>query len=337
MRHEKAALKTFVLMLLTNNVLGAEPTVDRVDYGNPEQYLAFPDSLGSRKAILAQASKLKGKSDLDSIHNVLTWMDQNLKYDGKKPYRWGNYDDVVREKTYGGCAEQGIVCGVLLKGTGIPTVWVKTMDVAWIWDFKKGRLFKSWSGHVFLEVFVNGKWSLLDPGDKTVYQDYSPKMRILPEQRFAYDKGNDPKAMIMSSQWEEWKEQTAAYFRQLDETLLPVDERGGTSLVRQAYVIGNSPYYQALTAMAVESGLHVAHSFNCEYDRFLPQAKGHTIVVETHLGKPIIPKAVLERYYPNAWNGLSRSSKSISIYDTRIVFVDLSEHLQRAGKVESDR
>ena len=27
-------------------------------------------------------------------------------------------------------------------------------------------------------------------------------MRILPVQRFAYDKGNDPKAMIMSSQWE---------------------------------------------------------------------------------------------------------------------------------------
>jgi hypothetical protein len=334
MRHEIPIGNALVLMLLTTSVFGTAPNVDEVIYSNPDQYLAFPDSLGNRAAILAQASKLKGTSDLDTIRTVLVWMDQNLKYDGKKPYRWANYDDVLRDKTYGGCAEQGIVCGVLLKGAGIPVVWVKTMDVSWIWDFKKSRPFQSWSGHVFLEVFVNGEWSLLDPGAKTLYQNYSPKMRILPGQRFAYHKGNDPKAMIMSSQWEEWKRQTTEYFRQLDETLLPVDEKCGTSLVRQAYVIGNSPYYQALTAMAVESGLHVAYSFNCEYDRFLPQTKGHVIVIETHKGKPIIPTPVLERYFPNALAGISRPSRSVWIKDTLIFFVDFSEPLHSIGNIE---
>ena len=210
-----------VFMLLPHATWGAGPDADGVDYADPDQCLAFPDSLGNRTAILSQASTLKGKSDVDTIRNVLLWMDQALKYDANIAYQWRNYDDVMRDKTYGGCADQGIVCGVLLKGAGIPTVWVKTMDVAWIWNFKKGRPFTSWSGHVFLEVFVNGKWSLLDPGGKTLYPDYSPKMRILPGQRFAYDKGNDPKAMIMSLQWEEWKQQTEAYFRQLDEARPP--------------------------------------------------------------------------------------------------------------------
>ena len=311
--------------------------IESIDYSHPGIYRDFPDSLGDRTAIRARASTLKGESDADTIRNVLLWMDQNLKYDETKAYHWRNYDDVIREKTYGGCADQGIVCGVLLKGAGIPAVWVKTMDVAWIWSFKKGRPFTSWSGHVFLEVFVNGKWSLLDPGGKTLYQNYSPKVRILPGQRFAYHKGNDPKAMIMSLQWEPWKQQTAAYFRQLDETLLPVDERDGTSLVRQAYVIGNSPYYQALSAMAVESGLHVAKSFNCEYDTFLPQAKGQVIMIETHKGKPIVPKDVLERYYPNALTGMSRPSKSIRIKDTTLVFVEFSEQLQFLAKTESNK
>ena len=334
MRQAVAIGTALILMFLASGVFGMAPSIDRIDYGKPKQYLAFPDSLGTRIAILAQASKLKGASDPDTIRNVLAWMDQTLKYDGKAPYRWRNYDDMMREGTYGGCADQGIVCGVLLKGAGIPAVWVKTMDVAWIWDFKKGRPFTSWSGHVFLEVFVNEKWSLLDPGGKTLYQDYTPKMRVLPGKRFAYDKGNDPKAMIMSSQWEQWKQQTDAYFRQLDMSLLPVDEKGGTPLERQAYVIGNSPYYQALSAMAVESGLHVAMSFNCEYDRFLPAAKGQVIVIETHKGKPIVPMAVLERYYPNALAGISRPSKSISINGTLIIFDDFSEQLQAVGNIE---
>ena len=316
---------------------GAAPNVDQVNYIHPKKYLTFPDSLGNRAAILAQASKLKGKSDLDTIRSVLVWMDQNLKYDDKKAYQWRNYDDVMREKTYGGCADQGVVCGVLLKGAGIPTVWVKTMDVAWIWDFKKGRPFTSWSGHVFLEVFINGKWSLLDPGGKTLYQDYSPKMRILPGQRFAYHKGNDPKAMIMSLQWEEWKQQTDTFFRQLDEAFLPVDEKNGTSLVRQAYVVGNSPYYQKMIAMAVESGLHVAKSFNCEYDKYLPKAKGHVLLIEMHKGKPLVPTEVLERYYPNALTGVLHPSTPVQIEETTIVFVEFSEQLQSVGKIEWNR
>jgi hypothetical protein len=342
---------TFPMLLLVLSLApvlcrAAGPNVDQakaivetepVDYARPGIYRDFPDSLGDRAAILALASTLKGKSDADTIRNVLVWMDKNLKYDETRAYKWRNYDDVIREKSYGGCADQGIVCGVLLKGAGIPAVWVKTMDVAWIWSFKKGRPFTSWSGHVFLEVYVNGKWSLLDPGGKTLYQDYSPKTRILPGQRFAYHKGNDPKAMIMSLQWEPWKQQTAAYFRQLDETLLPVDEKNGTSLVRQAYVIGNSPYYQALTAMAEESGLRVAKSFNYEYDQYLPQAQGHVLLIETHKGKPIVPKEVLERYYPGASTGISRPSKSIRIKSTAILFVEFSEQLESLSEIESNK
>jgi transglutaminase-like putative cysteine protease len=169
------SLGALFVILCASAIDAVEPGVESIDYAHPDIYLNFPDSLGNRTAILAQASTLKGKSDLDTIRNVLAWVDQHLKYNGKQPYRWRNYDDMVREKVYGGCTDYGIACGVLLQGAGIPTVWVKTMDVAWIWDFKKGRPFKSWSGHVFLEVFVNGKWSLLDPGGKTLYQNYSLK------------------------------------------------------------------------------------------------------------------------------------------------------------------
>src|SRR6185312_7820816 len=98
--------------------------------------------------------------------------------------------------------DQGIVCCALLRAAGIPTVWVKSMDVPWIWDFKKGRPFEVWSGHAFLEIYLDRKWVLLDPGAKLIYTEYSPNMRILPGNRFAYHKGSDPKQMVTSLQWE---------------------------------------------------------------------------------------------------------------------------------------
>ena len=306
----------------------AGPGVESIEYVKPEKYLEFPDSLGTRTVILAHAAELKGDNDLDTLRNVLNWMRRNLKYDGDKAYAWRNYDDVLREKAYGGCADEAIVCGVLLKGAGIPAVWVKTMDVSWIWDFKKDRPFKSWSGHVFLEVFVNGQWALLDPGARTLYREYTPQMRFLPGQRFAYDKGNDPKSMVMSLQWEEWKRQTELYFRALDESLLPVDEKSVTPLARQAFVIGNSPYYQTMEQMAAESGFLNSISFNTDYDRHLPQARGHVLLIETHKGAPVIHPEMLEKHFPGAMNGITDPSKMIRIQDTTIVFVEFSRQLQ---------
>lgn len=317
-----------VLLLCVGMVNASEPSVDSVDHTTPSKYLEIEDSLGTRFQITSLALKLRGDSDLTSILNVLKWMDRNLKYDVDRAYSWRNFDDAIKERTYGGCADQGIVCGVLLKGAGIPTIWVKTMDVSWIWDFKKGRPFKSWSGHVFLEVYVKKKWMLLDPGAKTIYKGYSPKTRILPGNRFAYHKGNDPKGMIMSLQWEEWKRQTSRYFGNLDESLLPVDPAGGTFLSSsQAFVIGNSPYYQTLTDMATKNGFTVRKSFNTKYDTYLPQAKGHFLLVETHNGEPIVPLDVLEKHFPNASKGLQNSDGTAKVGKTIIVFFDFSKQL----------
>ena len=319
------------LFIFAGTLHASEPSVDSIDYSSPARYLEIAGSLGNRAHIISQALKLKGDSDLATILNVLNWMDRNLKYDANRAYTWRNFHDAINEKTYGGCADQGIVCGVLLKGAGIPTIWVKTMDVSWIWDFKKGRSLKSWSGHVFLEVYVDKKWMLLDPGAKTIYKDYSPKARIMPGNRFAYHKGNDPKDMIMSLQWEQWKKQTETYFRSLDESLLPVDSAGGTVLSPQAFVIGNSPYYQVMTKMASEMGLKVRKSFNSQYDKFLPESIGYMLLIETHNGVPIVPLDVLEKYFPSVSERLKNAGGTMKIGETTIMFLDFSKMLGEFG------
>jgi transglutaminase-like putative cysteine protease len=109
-----------------------EPVFDSIDYASPSKYLVIADSLGGHDAIAKQAAALKGADDRNTLANVLRWMDTHLKYDDDRAYEWRDFDAVVSQRCYGGCADQAIVCGALLKSAGIPTVWVKTMDVNWM-------------------------------------------------------------------------------------------------------------------------------------------------------------------------------------------------------------
>src|SRR5262245_5989247 len=325
--------RRLILLLASLPSLAAAgtPATDTIDYSTPENYLVIPPKLGNREAVQQQANAVTGRDDLDTSGKILSWMDSHLTYNPNVSYQWRDFDDVVQEKCYGGCADQGIICGALLRAAGIPTVWVKTMDVSWIWDFKQGRPFESWSGHVFIEVYLDRQWVLLDPGAKLIYREYSPAMRILPGNRFAYEKGSDPKQMVMSLQWEEWKEQTRNYFTALDTALLPVDPKSAESVVPQVYIVGNDPYYRVLEAMARSKGWSVLQSFNTDYDKLLPLAKGHTLLVESHLNVPIVPIAKLEEFFPNASGGLKSADGVIDVGGTTIMFVDFAKILNAIG------
>lgn len=325
-------LTTILCGLFIGSLHAGDPRFDSIDYADHPNYLNWPETLGDRESILNLAAPLKGDSDHSSIRNVLSWMKTNLSWQAEKAYAWRDFDDIVGEGCFGGCADQAIVCGVLLKAVGIPCVWVKTMDVAWIWDFKRGRPFQSWSGHVFLEVYLDQQWQLLDAGAGVLYGDYHPEARILPGNRFAYDKGNDPRTMILSLQWEEWKAQTESYFRTLDEALLPVDVTGGTGMTPEAWIAGNSPYYQAMTQMAIDAGFKVRKSFNTDFATFLPQARGHLLLVETHNGVPIVPIALLEEHYPGSSDALAQGGESLDVAGTKIRFLDFSKPLRGLGK-----
>ena len=88
---------------------------------------------------------------------------------------WYRPDDVLREAEFIAVNRPGSDLSALADVIGVERASrVKTMDVPWIWDFKKGRTYKSWSGHVFLEIYLDDQWVLLDPGAKLFYDDYSP-------------------------------------------------------------------------------------------------------------------------------------------------------------------
>jgi hypothetical protein len=205
---------------------------------------------------------------------------------------WRDFDRVLDTKVYGGCADHALVFGALSRACGIPTVWVKTMDADWIREFRKEGACTSWRGHVFLEVHLGGRWRLLDASGMRLYEDYDPAMRILPGGRYAYDKGGDPKVMILSTDWERWKRQTAAYFARFDLSKLPVGEGRTLGMV---YVVANSPVWQAVERRMQALG-YQSFSFNTDFERHLAIARGGDLIITCVGDRPTLPELYHARY-----------------------------------------
>ncbi|MGO9113337.1 MAG: protein kinase domain-containing protein [Thermoguttaceae bacterium] len=108
----------------------------------------------------------------------------------------------------------------------------------------------------------------------------------------------------------------------------PIDPAGAVPLERQVFIAGNTPYWQTLADMARRKGMLLEKSFNTRYDEFLPLAKGHLLLVETHAGSPIAPLPVLDKVYPGAADGLRTFEGIVRLGDTKIIFVDFSPLLK---------
>ncbi len=124
---------------------------------------------------------------------------------------------MLRNHVYGGEAALALAVGALTRACGIPTVWVKAMDNDWIREYQSaGASVGDCRGHVFLEVFIDNEWMLLDPATMKLYSPYDPASHALPGRRYAYDKGDDPQALILPMQYDLWKQQALVYFESFD-------------------------------------------------------------------------------------------------------------------------
>lgn len=207
-----------------------KPSFDRINYATPQAYLFLNDHIGTREQVMKVAALIKGDTPEEKLEAISEWIENHLKYNAKAFAEWRNFDQMVADGDQGGCANYSVVFGALTRACGIPTVWVKTLEIEWITKFRKTGATGNWNGHVFLEVYINGRWMLLNDTDMLLYEDYNPKTRIFPGGFYAYDKGGDPYELVLSARWELWKQQTRAYFSKFDLSQLSPIVSGGRNL-----------------------------------------------------------------------------------------------------------
>ena len=273
------------------------PTFDRIDYSSPELYLNLSDSFGNVAQILKLAKELKQQSSEKTLLSISQWMKDNLIYNNELAPTWRNFDNVMESKSVLGCADYALVFAALSRACGIPAVFVKTMDVAWIHSFRQTGKCEQWIGHVFLEVHWKRRWRLLDPEALKLYEEYDPAMRIFPGLRYAYDKGADPYELVLSLDWERWKKQTHDYFRNFDLAKLPVGASREIGF-ECAYIAASSPIHQAIENKCKALGLPVKATFNWKFDKYLKEARGQHLFLVCIGDQLVLDPEFYEDYLP---------------------------------------
>jgi hypothetical protein len=283
--------------LLAIALLWVTPSVDRIEYAHPEKYVALLPSLGSAATIQKTASEIHGTTDEDKLRAIGMWMRARFKFDEHEPNVWRDFDERLKVGVLASCADNALFFGTLARALGIPTVWVKTMDVDWIREYVRDPLHPaSWRGHVFLEVFADKRWQLVDASEMVIYRDYDPRNRLLPGNRYAYDKGGDPAALTLSLHGQPWRDQTAAYLKTFDVRVLPVT--GGHPLIRSLYIVADTPIWQWVQKRAEGFGVKTKASFNHRFDEWLPAASGNWLILTAVSSHFPLPSEYRDRYSP---------------------------------------
>jgi hypothetical protein len=274
-----------------------EPRLDRIDYAHPEKYVELTPSLGKAETLRKIAAEIEGVTAREKLVGIGAWVDGRLRYDAKSFDHWRDVDQLLADGTFGGCADHAEIVGAIARACGVPTVWVKTLDLDWIaWFRAHPDQPKSWNGHVFVEVHLDGRWRLLDATQKVLYDDYDVRQRLLPGRRLAYDKGGDPYDLLLSTRWEEWKKQTRRFVETLDMSLVPVGEGASVRVdpPGAVYVAADNPLWQGIADRCTRLGRRLGRSGNKDFEQWLPGARRGVLVVTCVGGRTVLP----ERYWP---------------------------------------
>ena len=289
-------------------LLWAPPATEgRIDYSQPRAYLRLPRYVGDADEVRAIAQQLAvpGQTDEEKLRAVGKWVHTTFRYDPAKSWGpWRGFSQTLADRTVGGCADTAVLFGALARALGVPTVWVKALDVSAIRTIAHDPSSSpsKWSGHVYVESFVDGRWRLVDPVELVIYDHYDHRAHVLPDQRWAYDKGGDPGTLTLSLDKDNWIAQTRSFFRNFDLRKLPLvgiaPLRMGRPLVRKAYVVADSPHWQQLQKRLDSIGIELPISFNVNFDVYLPHASGQWLVL-TAVGDHFpLPPALRQQYSP---------------------------------------
>src|SRR5262245_49443051 len=289
-------MRALVLVLLLCGVAfaGGAPkpptgrTPETIDYSSPQRYLSIAKSEGDETTIRKLAAPLRDDDPEQTLRNVFAFVAGKVPHVPSKGWDpdFHRFEDLLAGFDHDGCAEYALLFANLLRAAGIPSVYVKSSRHEWIRQFVATGETGSFSGHVFLEVHVRGKWRLLEDQGLRIWDDYDPADPELPGGLLAYEKGSDAYAMVNSTRRDLFKDEAKSRWKDFDVSRLRRNESPGRALLPPVYAITMAGEWKAL-AERIPSLMSFDRGF---WDEKKSSVRGNVFVVTSIGGKTELPE-----------------------------------------------
>lgn len=179
-----------VLSLLATCSTADEPELDKeckieidtidfsfgMKYDQPDLYLIPGEESDLSDAYLEEIRDAVGtpRDTIEDILQVCHWINQHFEVENAGGAMAGknSVDELFAIKTFYGCHSLALIISSVLREFGFPAIMIETVDVQWGYNYHAGTV-EYFSGHVMSEIFVEGKWILLD-NNCTYVEDYDP-------------------------------------------------------------------------------------------------------------------------------------------------------------------
>jgi transglutaminase-like putative cysteine protease len=152
-----------------------------IDYANPEKYLAPGTQTTISSPELLDPLRT-GEHSIAHLRRVYFWMKKEFEGYAAGGATIGvvTVDQLFEERRLGGCNDHGLVYVSMLRELGYPAVFVNSVSIAWV-ELYQNDEDEQHIGHTFVEVFVDGKWVLIDSTNGFyVEEEYDPTNPVIP-------------------------------------------------------------------------------------------------------------------------------------------------------------
>ena len=136
-----------------------------INYDVPDQYLIPGEESDLKDSYFEEIKNAIGipNDSIEDILRVCHWVNQNFTFSNAGGAMAGvnTVDELYEIKTFYGCHSLALIISSILREFGFPAVMIETADVQWAYDYNAGKT-QNFAGHIMSEIYVNGKWILLD-------------------------------------------------------------------------------------------------------------------------------------------------------------------------------
>lgn len=146
--------------------------LNKINYDKPDLYLKHGYQSKMKNDYINELKSEVGISDnsMKSLIKIMNYYHDNFDSAGLDDYRL-SANNIFEMKKISGCTEQSLIITSILRSLGFPSVLAATVSLEAAKETKPPNSINS--GHYMTEVYVEGKWILLD-GNGRIGINYNP-------------------------------------------------------------------------------------------------------------------------------------------------------------------